>query len=259
MRDGDSGHTRSASAEPLSRVQPSAGTQQLPARSTPSAHSQAHDHAQSQDARSRSPSRQPRQRRRVDFEEAPIALSHPESDSRSRFDSPSFARSDAPTNRSSSYGGSGVTSPVLPTSARASPPRAVDQSDDESDDLADAVGQLSLNEDAVVRYHGRTSGLHLLAADPRRDGRNSGGLWRFPGARVWPPLPESAKTKTHDAKVLEEIDDMAALPPKDVQEKLLNLYWVYVHPSLPIVHKEMFVESFRSGYVFFPVAVERCC
>lgn len=50
------------------------------------------------------------------------------------------------------------------------------QSDD-SDDIMDAVGQLSLNEDEQVRYHGKASGLHLLDGKDRIDRRNEGGIW----------------------------------------------------------------------------------
>jgi hypothetical protein len=45
------------------------------------------------------------------------------------------------------------------------------------DDLAGAVGQLSLNEDEQVRFHGKASGLHLLGIKERLDGRNKGGIW----------------------------------------------------------------------------------
>lgn len=45
------------------------------------------------------------------------------------------------------------------------------------DDITEAVGQLSLNEDEEVRYHGKVSGLHLLDAKDRIDGRNEGGIW----------------------------------------------------------------------------------
>ncbi|KZT65855.1 hypothetical protein DAEQUDRAFT_814031 [Daedalea quercina L-15889] len=61
----------------------------------------------------------------------------------------------------------------------------------EDDELAIEVGQLSLNEDEVVRFHGKMSGLHLLG------------------------------------------------------ELLLELYWTYVHPALPIVCKRVFMEDFR--------------
>ena len=45
------------------------------------------------------------------------------------------------------------------------------------DELAVAVGQLSMNEDEQLRYHGKASGLHLLGAREREDGRNEGGIW----------------------------------------------------------------------------------
>ena len=45
------------------------------------------------------------------------------------------------------------------------------------DELAVAVGQLSINEDEQVRYHGKASGLHLLGASEREDNRAEGGIW----------------------------------------------------------------------------------
>lgn len=48
---------------------------------------------------------------------------------------------------------------------------------EDEEGITDAVGQLSLNEDAQVRFHGKASGLHLLGQKPRVDGRNRGGIW----------------------------------------------------------------------------------
>ena len=45
------------------------------------------------------------------------------------------------------------------------------------DELTGAVGQLSLNEDEQVRYHGKASGLYLLGKKERNDRRNEGGIW----------------------------------------------------------------------------------
>jgi hypothetical protein len=53
---------------------------------------------------------------------------------------------------------------------------SVSSSEDEGD-FAEAVGQLSLNEDEQVRYHGKASGLHLLGIEGRVDVRNEGGIW----------------------------------------------------------------------------------
>ncbi|CAK5278863.1 unnamed protein product [Mycena citricolor] len=112
--------------------------------------------------------------------------------------------------------------------------------------LAGAVGQLSLNEDKQVRYHGKASGLHLLARRPAEregseDGRNIGGIWRFPKARVWPAAPEEWDTDSER--------DGDGLPSRTVQETLLGRYFSFVHPSFPVVHKISLLDSFSRGKV----------
>lgn len=54
----------------------------------------------------------------------------------------------------------------------------IDATYSDENGLAEAVGQLSLNEDAQIRYHGKASGLHLLmSTKPRVDRRDEGGIW----------------------------------------------------------------------------------
>jgi len=57
-------------------------------------------------------------------------------------------------------------------------------------------------------------------------------------ARVWPaskcfqdPSPEN----TH-----------VSLPPIHVQDLLLDLYFTYVHPTLPVIHKTRFLAEYNS-------------
>jgi hypothetical protein len=54
-------------------------------------------------------------------------------------------------------------------------PASTDSEDE--DDVVDAVGQLSLNEDEQVRYHGKASGLYLLGYNAKEEARNEGGIW----------------------------------------------------------------------------------
>lgn len=63
----------------------------------------------------------------------------------------------------------------------------VDSASEDEDQLTGAVGQLSLNEDEQVRYHGKASGLHLLGDKERLDARNEGGIWS-----VFFPLPSAS-------------------------------------------------------------------
>ncbi|KAJ7778867.1 fungal-specific transcription factor domain-containing protein [Mycena olivaceomarginata] len=149
-----------------------------------------------------------------------------------------------------------------------------------ADGLAGAVGQLSLNEDKQVRYHGKASGLHLLArrGEPPPDGergrsqarrgasvsgaprvsvdepkvegkdgelgRNVGGIWRFPKARVWPAAPAAAADD--DYVGVGEVD-ANGLPPRATQEALLARYFTHVHPSFPVVHKRAVQEAWARG------------
>ncbi|KIK93663.1 hypothetical protein PAXRUDRAFT_144589 [Paxillus rubicundulus Ve08.2h10] len=143
---------------------------------------------------------------------------------------------------------------------------------DSDSDLVNAVGQLSLNEDEQVRYHGKASGLYLLDINAKAEARNEGGIWRFPKARVWPSLPPSVinsptsspividPTATGPRPVAANVStghlpltsaaldsDLALmLPEPAVQEHLLELYFTYVHTAFPILHKDAFWERYRS-------------
>ena len=45
------------------------------------------------------------------------------------------------------------------------------------EELLSAVGQLSINEDEQIRYHGKASGIYLLRKKERLDQRNEGDIW----------------------------------------------------------------------------------
>ena len=69
----------------------------------------------------------------------------------------------------------------------------------------------------------------------------------FPKARVWPPVAPSSALNIARAQEAEsrEREARARLPPRDIQEHLLDLYFTHVHPFLPIVHKRTFLEDFK--------------
>lgn len=74
-------------------------------------------------------------------------------------------------------------------------------------------------------------------------------LRHFPKARVWPPVAPSTSTRlVRSLQEAEEVERTARsrLPPRDVQEHLLDIYFVHVHPYLPIVHKESFYRDFQA-------------
>ncbi|KAI5480235.1 hypothetical protein MNV49_001566 [Pseudohyphozyma bogoriensis] len=106
-------------------------------------------------------------------------------------------------------------------------------------ELADVVGQLSLNENAEVRYHGRSSGLYLIS----KSARYKDFFWQFPSAGVWPPS-EDQVPKT-EREILGIREDQDPLPDRATQQHLLDLYWTYVHPHFPILYKESFMKQYR--------------
>ncbi|TRM66257.1 fungal-specific transcription factor domain-containing protein [Schizophyllum amplum] len=91
----------------------------------------------------------------------------------------------------------------------------------------EGMGELSLDEHQEVRFHGKTSGLHLLRRNDRTDDRIEGGIWKLPMARVWPPT----KKEMEGAFVEEEVE--VNMPSYDLQDKMLDLYFTYIHPIFP--------------------------
>jgi hypothetical protein len=113
------------------------------------------------------PEQNRRQRRRVDRRSpSPRSVSPPEVNSSS---SPPFCK---PSNHHVNGAGTAVVSqdPILPTLDKL-------ESEEDEHSLVSEVGQLSLNEERELRFHGKASGLHLLGVKDRVDGRNEGGIW----------------------------------------------------------------------------------
>lgn len=120
---------------------------------------------------------------------------------------------------------------------------ASDTDRDELEDCADAFGNLSIDENKEVRYHDNTCGLYILASDKRWNRRNLGGIWNFPMSHFWPGIVSAP------AEYLSR-DGRPTLPPLDVQEHLINTYFTYVNPWLPVIDQEDFVEQFRASQIY---------
>ena len=59
-------------------------------------------------------------------------------------------------------------------------------------------------------------------------------------ARVWPPAVN---------QFIPEGNVDVTMPPLDLQRHLLDLYFVYVHPVFPVVHKSLFLKDYEMTYV----------
>ncbi|BGP14207.1 hypothetical protein JCM10213_005900 [Rhodosporidiobolus nylandii] len=111
----------------------------------------------------------------------------------------------------------------------------------EMTELADVVGQLSLNENAEVRYHGRSSSLYLIT----RSARFRDFFWQFPSTGIWPPSDDRILKTEREILRLSPSED--PLPPMEVQSQLLQAYWTYVHPHFPLLYKITFLRQYRHG------------
>ncbi|KAI8600322.1 fungal-specific transcription factor domain-containing protein [Dissophora ornata] len=62
------------------------------------------------------------------------------------------------------------------------------------------------------------------------------------------PYPTVASHTTFILKIaaLTQLASRMALPPKDLADHLIECYWTYVHPHLPIVHKPTFMRQYRN-------------
>ncbi|KZT23091.1 hypothetical protein NEOLEDRAFT_1136960 [Neolentinus lepideus HHB14362 ss-1] len=108
-------------------------------------------------------------------------------------------------------------------------------------EAVDAFGHLSVDENHQLRYHGSTSGFNLISGGERSDDRNEGGIWKLPMARVWPDALEGRLNYP------QEQDVQVQMPTLERQEHLIGVYFTYIHPWLPLIHKQQFLEQFRSN------------
>lgn len=58
-------------------------------------------------------------------------------------------------------------------------------------------------------------------------------------ARFWPSANADLST------VLPEVDIPVIFPPVAMQDRLLDLYFSYVHPIFPVVHKGRFLREYN--------------
>lgn len=65
---------------------------------------------------------------------------------------------------------------------------------------------------------------------------------RLPMSRIW-PASKSPKSYSDHVKT-------PFLPEIHIQDRLLDLYFTYVHPMFPVLHKSGFLAQYNSQFVF---------
>ncbi|KAI0719947.1 fungal-specific transcription factor domain-containing protein [Cerioporus squamosus] len=108
------------------------------------------------------------------------------------------------------------------------------------DETAEAFGHLSIDQNKEFRYHGPASGLPLLAQSHRKagDDQQEHRIWKFTH-NTDPEVPGYDMTE-------EEEDVEVQMPPPEMRHYLLQLYFTYVHPFFPVVHKQDFLHHYKA-------------
>lgn len=98
------------------------------------------------------------------------------------------------------------------------------------DDESNNMGNLSIDESGQLRYYGKSSGFYMLKNSKNFPNR----VFQFNsrGHDKHGPLPS-----------FPFVVDPFEMPPKDLSDHLLGLYFSYFYPLLPLLHKKSFMES----------------
>lgn len=59
-------------------------------------------------------------------------------------------------------------------------------------------------------------------------------------ARVWPPLKNST------VHLIREEDVDVTMPPIELQDRFVALYFTNVHPVFPVIHKAQFMAEYNA-------------
>ncbi|KAG0343399.1 hypothetical protein BG005_002434, partial [Podila minutissima] len=104
--------------------------------------------------------------------------------------------------------------------------------------LSESLDNMTLDDGGFIRYLGNSSGIDLLQ---RNQMLKNGYLMvplRLREHREWMFQKEAA---------IARLEMEMPLPPRDLAEHLIDCYFSYVHPNLPIIHKPTFMRQYRNS------------
>lgn len=107
-------------------------------------------------------------------------------------------------------------------------------------DESNNMGTLSIDESGQLRYYGKTSGFYML--------RNSKNFQN----RAFQFSSKGHGQDATDSPSFPFVVDPFELPPKDLSTHLLELYFRYFYPLLPILHKKSFMASINDDSIPSP-------
>jgi hypothetical protein len=100
---------------------------------------------------------------------------------------------------------------------------------DNESQVTEGIGQLTLDANQEVHFFGSSSGVHLLYEMKKADPHDS----QLPIVRTLPIATDISE---------KHID--VHLPAIEIQNHLLDLYFAYIHPVFPVIHKASFLADY---------------
>ncbi|GAB5587027.1 hypothetical protein Unana1_01927 [Umbelopsis nana] len=114
---------------------------------------------------------------------------------------------------------------------------SIRQSPKLKDSTRDPVGQLSMDESGQMRYLGKSSGLYMI---PKLKPLQNGAFY-IP-RRTYQQRNESEMSVDRQRTL-----DPFELPPPDLSEHLIGLYFEHFYPFLPLLHKDKFLATINGA------------
>jgi hypothetical protein len=97
----------------------------------------------------------------------------------------------------------------------------------------DPVGQLSMDESGQMRYLGKSSGLYMI---PKLKPLQNGAYY----------IPRRSYQQRNESEMSvdrQRMLDPFEMPPQDLSDHLIGLYFEHFYPFLPLLHKEKFLAT----------------
>ncbi|KAG0351627.1 Transcriptional activator of fatty acid utilization, partial [Gamsiella multidivaricata] len=102
--------------------------------------------------------------------------------------------------------------------------------------ISDNLSTLSLDTGGFIRYLGNSSGIDMLQKDLLKNSYLMTPM-RMKEHRDWLLQKEG---------VISQMESEMPMPPRDLAEHLIDCYFTYVHPNMPVLHKPTFMRQYRN-------------
>ncbi|KAF9324067.1 hypothetical protein BGZ91_003183 [Linnemannia elongata] len=103
--------------------------------------------------------------------------------------------------------------------------------------ISDTLDNLSLDDGGFIRYLGNSSGIDILQRTQLLTNGYMMTPMRMKEHRDWLLQKEA---------MISHMEGEMTLPPRDLADHLIDTYFLYVHPNMPVLHKPTFMRLYRS-------------